>query len=152
MSSGWLPEINEILALNESSMKLHRLHTEASYWHEENDECRVPKMPGKRHSGNCLRDCMQTVCSVGAVLLRLSNKSSKKLTWTPCIHAPASPAIALQCQAHWPSKFQRVATRLEELKWNFQATNSDKKKDKKKGAELFWEVFFFFVFFGWRWF
>ena len=69
-------------------------------------------MPGNWHSGNCLRDCMQTVCSVGAVLLRLSSKSSKKLTSTPCIQAPASPAIVLQCQAHLPSKFQRVAVQI----------------------------------------
>lgn len=55
-SSGWFPKFNEILALDESSMKLHRLHTEASYWHEENDECRVPKMPGNWQSGNCLRE------------------------------------------------------------------------------------------------
>lgn len=55
------PKSTKSWLLDESSMKLHRLHTEASYWHEENDECRVPKMPGNWHSGNCLRDCMQTV-------------------------------------------------------------------------------------------
>ena len=69
-------------------------------------------MPCNWHSGNCLRDYTQTVYSVGALLLRLSSKSSKKLTWTPCIQAPASPAIALQCQAHLPYKFQRVAVQI----------------------------------------
>lgn len=56
--------------------------------------------------------CKLFICSVGAVLLRLSSKSSRKLTWTPCIQAPALPAIALQCQAHLPAKFQRVAVQI----------------------------------------